>query len=367
MIKEFLLKCRGYVRRSKKPWSRIARISDYLLTLLISLGGQTQISKAYNEYLKGKASPGNIDELVISSNFLSRGKQRNRLVEDAKFKFNLNSFSQLSTILSKFDVEKCVEELHKDGFTRIPVRLDENFIDELHELATHSEVKPTKFAKIQHMQPHPIPAIDHIWDVPFEATIRSQACQKLIQDKQLLTIAGMYLNANPVVIGSRLYWSLSHDNEEFLTAENWHVDAGDGLRFVKLFVTLTDVYEKNGPTGFIKGTHTTLPRKFYSGRRFHEKEISSRFQGKIIEATGVKGTIYLVDTRGLHRGTPVKEGRRLLLHFFYGTDFFGFPRPTTFGLSKEVCFGDRYSGTLRRTFAAFTANSAPNTAEISGP
>jgi hypothetical protein len=366
-MKVFLLKLRGKVRRTDKPWSVRSRISDFILTYLISFGAGRKIRAAYSNYLNGGVSVSNTDELVIASNFLSKGRQRNRLVSGARFELDISDFDQLNSVLPEFDIDACVKELQQNGFTKLPVSLPSEFVAELIELASNSEVMPTKFAKIQGFQSAPNSEIDHIWDVPFENSIRSAACQSLIQDRQLLILAGKYLQANPVIIGSRLYWSLAHENEEFLTAENWHVDSGDGLRFVKLFVALTHVSTSNGPTGYIKGSHKSLPRKFYSGRRFHPKEIERRFSGQLLEATGPVGTIYLADTRGLHRGTPVREGKRLLLHFFYGTDFFGFARPTTVNLGSEVCFGDNYRGILKRTFAAFSSSAPSNTAKMTGP
>jgi hypothetical protein len=360
-------KVRQRARLTSKPWGLLARVVDYTTSFVIHFNSEKLINKAYHDYLMGADTPRNVDELVIGSNFLSKGKKRHQLVDSAGFSFQEESIEPLHTILPLFDVDSCVAELKTEGFTRIPVELPANFVNELVELALISKVKPTKYAKVQGLQDRPTPEIDHIWDVPFEDSISCSSTQLLIQDRQLLTVAGKYLQANPVVIGSRLYWSLAHEREEFQTAENWHVDAGDGLRFVKLFVALTEVTAENGPTGFIKGSHVSLPRKFYSGRRFHPKEIEQRFPGKLMEATGSKGTIYLVDTRGLHRGTPVKEGRRLLLHFFYGTDFFGFPRPTVAGLDSSVCFGDKYKGELKRTFAAFRSDAPSNTAEIKGP
>ncbi len=366
-MKKFLLRIRNRVRRAKKPWSIVSRFTDYFLTYLLHQGDKSRIVTAYRDYLNGGTTTRNVDELVIGSNFLSRGKLRNKLVRDAKFELDLGILTELNSVLPKFDIDKSVAELKVDGFTRLPVTLPTAYVNELVELASKSQVRPTKFAKTQELQNRPNPQIDHIWDVPFATTIQSLACQLLLQDKQLLTLAGKYLEADPIILGSRLYWSLAHDNEEFLTAENWHVDAGDGLRFVKLFVALTDVTAVNGPTGFIKGSHISLPRKFYSGRRFHPKEIEKRFSGKLMEATGTTGTIYLVDTRGLHRGTPVISGRRLLLHFFYGTDFFGFPRPTTAGLDQASCFGDKYEGKLKRTFAAFRSDSPATSSDILGP
>lgn len=366
-MKTLIIKLRGKVRRSNKPWSVRSRSADFLLTYFISFGARRKIKNAYLNYLNGGISVRDTDELVIASNFLSRGKQRNELVDSANFDLDLESFSHLNSVLPDFDVDKCVKELQEDGFTRLPVLLPSHLVGELIELATNSKVMPTKFAKFQGYQSSPNPEIDHIWDVPFEKSIGSSACQLLIQDKQLLTLAGRYLQANPVVIGSRLYWSLAHDNKEFLTAENWHVDSGDGLRFVKLFVALTDISASNGPTGYIKGSHKSLPRKFYSGRRFHPSEIEKRFSGELLEATGPRGTIYLADTRGLHRGTPVREGKRLLLHFLYGTDFFGFARPTTSGFPRECTFGDTYFATLGRTFAAFRSDAPADTSKILGP
>ncbi len=366
-IKTIAGKIRQRARRSSKPWGLFPRVVDYATSFVIHFGSNKSIETDYLTYLNGGGSPDNVDDLVIGSNFLSKGRMRHKLVASAGFNFDEKSLESLTTILPLFDVDKCVAELRTDGFTKIPVELPANLVQELVHLATTSKVKPTKYAKIQGLQDSPNPEIDHIWDVPFENSIISSTTQSLIQDRQLLTLAGRYLQANPVVIGSRLYWSLAHENEEFQTAENWHVDAGDGLSFVKLFVTLTDVNSTNGPTGFIKGSHLSLPRKFYSGRRFHPKEIEKRFSGKLMEATGSKGSIYLADTRGLHRGTPVKKGRRLLLHFFYGTDFFGFPRPTVAGLNAAVCFGDKYEGKLTRTFTAFRSDAPPNTAQIKGP
>lgn len=362
-----LRKIRNRNRRASKSWSLFPRSLDFATTLLLHRKALRQTRQAYTSYLKGENVAVDIDELVIGSNFLSKGKQREKLVREANFDYNLDLYKGLPSSLDAFDTKFHAEELSRYGFTKLPVAIPKHIADELINLAETSEVTPTKFASNTNPRKEPDASIDHIWDVPFENTIQLDGSQKLLQDGQLLSVAAQYLQSNPVVIGSRLYWSLAHENEEFLTAENWHVDAGDGLKFVKLFIALTDVGSLNGPTNYIQGTHKSLPRKFYSGRRFHKNEIDKVFDGKIVEATGNLGSIYLADTRGLHRGMPVKQGKRLLLHFFYGTDFFGFPRPTTLGLSSNCCFGDRYTGALGRTFAAFRSNSPTDTSRIPGP
>ena len=358
---------RFMVRRSGKPWGIFARSADYILSFLIYLGSVKKLKSAYQAYQTGASSPINVDHLIVGTNFMSKGKLRNKMVEDAHFQLNLSVFSQLPSILPEFDIDEQVNLLNLHGFTHLPVRLPINLVENLVDLAQNSHVVPTKYAKDRSSKPVPDPEIDHIWDVPFANSVESKIVQSVLQDKQLITLAAKYLNANPVVIGSRLYYSIAHKNREFLTPENWHVDAGDGLRFVKTFIALSNIESSNGPTGFIQGTHQSLSRKYYSGRRFFPEEIEQKFKGRFVEATGKVGTIYFVDTRGLHRGTPVREGSRLLFHYLYGTDFFGSARPTTFGLKRSACFGDGFQGHLARTFSAYRSNSPADTSKIMGP
>lgn len=366
-LKSEIKSLRFRVRRSVKPWGIFARSVDYVLSFLIYLGLVKKLKSAYQAYQTGACSPENIDDLIIGSNFMSKGQLRNKMVDNANFHLDLSVFTQLPSILPEFDIDEQVNLLNLHGFVKLPVRLPIDLVDNLVHLAQNSYVVPTKYAKDRSPKPVPDPKIDHIWDVPFANSIQSKVVQNILQDKQLITLAAKYLKANPVVIGSRLYYSIAHKDREFLTPENWHVDAGDGLRFVKTFIALSNVESSNGPTGFIQGTHRSLSRNFYSGRRFFPEEIEQKFKGRFVEATGKVGTIYFVDTRGLHRGTPVREGYRLLLHYLYGTDFFGSARPTTFGLKGNTCFGDSLQGNLARTFSAYRSDSPADTSKILGP
>jgi hypothetical protein len=353
--------------RKLNPSSRVYRLIDYIFTFLLSFGATKKLRKAYLNYLNGGISSKNAADLIINSNFRTKGRLRNVLTDKANSNLDLTTFDSLPQILPQFDTAFVAQELLRTGFTKLPVKLPIEFIDQLYSFALSTKVKPTKYASDQSLQVSPNPDIDHIWDVPFEDVVSSKYFQLLLQDQQLMKVAAVYLNSNPVVIGGRLYWSIKGKSKEFLTPENWHVDAGDGLKFVKVFVALTDVSIQSGPTGFIEGTCKTLPRKYFSGRRFHENEIEKDFSGRIINATGPVGTVYMVDTRGLHRGTPVESGVRLLAHFLYGTDFFGSPRPTTYSLPSSCCFGDKYTGDLKRSFLAYRSDSPTSTAEINGP
>ena len=84
--------------------------------------------------------------------------------------------------------------------------------------------------------------------------------------------------------------------------------------------------EKNGPTQIVPIQKNNLPRKFFVERRFSEREIAKlckKTGNKVLSATGSEGTVYIADTRQIHRGTPVIEGHRFIVNFTLALDDFG--------------------------------------------
>jgi len=62
----------------------------------------------------------------------------------------------------------------------------------------------------------------------------------------------------------------------------------------------------------------TLKRKKKGGFRLCNDAIESFFRDRLLLVTGVKGTTFIEDTYGLHRGTSLNEGRsRLILQVVY--------------------------------------------------
>jgi hypothetical protein len=105
--------------------------------------------------------------------------------------------------------------------------------------------------------------------------------------------------------------------------DNWHP-------LCKAFLYLVDIGEENAPFAYLTGSHR--PAKW---RRPHEMAFSAygkhgRFghlfpqeirqlrrehpDWEEVVCTGGAGTLILADLRGLHRGTPLREGRRVLLN-----------------------------------------------------
>lgn len=123
----------------------------------------------------------------------------------------------------------------------------------------------------------------------------------------------------------------------FLQSELPHFD--DWRHRFKAFLYLTDVGAENAPFVFYSGTHTYADwnRRYYreyeidgeSGRYGHffpqeMRRLMAAHGFREIEFTAAAGTLIFADTRGIHRGTTLRRGRRILLNSTYGITLDGF-------------------------------------------
>lgn len=133
-------------------------------------------------------------------------------------------------------------------------------------------------------------------------------------DPRVLEIAGRMLGAKPTISNLTIWWSYpGHDTPQ--EAESFHRDVDD-LRFVKLFVYLTDVDEGCGPHTFVPGSQS-VP-EFLKIRRYTDAEVVQRFgSAGIKQFVGPGGTSFLENTFGLHKGQLPAKGRRLLFQAQY--------------------------------------------------
>lgn len=104
----------------------------------------------------------------------------------------------------------------------------------------------------------------------------------------------------------------------------WHRDSPFSHQF-KTILYLSDVTLDNGPFQYIKGSHiySSLNKsakylnKEISSRRFSEDEVKVLVDNQIVQNPttfiGKAGSLLIADTRGLHRGSPLKSGNRYAL------------------------------------------------------
>lgn len=143
---------------------------------------------------------------------------------------------------------------------------------------------------------------------------------QVANDPFILDIAATFLGCKPTLSYLAAWWSY-HTKIGAQQAELFHRDVDD-WRFLKLFIYLTDVNEKNGPHIYVK--YSSVSVKLNEIRRFEDGEVMSAFgQNNVLQLTGNTGEAFLEDTYGIHKGQPVQEGNRLIFQAVYSM----FPLP----------------------------------------
>lgn len=137
---------------------------------------------------------------------------------------------------------------------------------------------------------------------------------ELANDPRILDIVGTFLGCKPTIGYIATWWSYATDLGP-QQAENYHRDVDD-WRFVKLFVYLTEVKESNGPHNYV--TYSAQSNALNKIRRYHDQEVFSVYgKNNIRTITSNAGQGFLENTYGIHKGQPVRDGRRLLFQVVY--------------------------------------------------
>lgn len=159
-------------------------------------------------------------------------------------------------------------------------------------------------------------------DVP-EGVRTAEFCQKHLlsmpdillaaNNELLLNVIGQYLNCKPT-LSNVCAWKSFASNERAVASENYHRDSDD-MRFLKVFVYLTDVDENAGPHVYIEESHKA--ESFLKVKRYSDIEVEKAFPDKKRIMLGKSGECFIEDTFGLHRGFPPRKTNRILLQFEY--------------------------------------------------
>jgi hypothetical protein len=220
-----------------------------------------------------------------------------------------------------------VGRLLADGVAILDERLPESACADLERLATSAECRLTEplgdgpdSARYDPDDPLAVR-----YDVLEPHLLANGTVQRLLADRSILAVAARYLGGTPVQDLVAMWWSTQSEAGSSAAAQQYHFDL-DRLRFLKLFVYLTDVDAATGPHQFIRGSHRSLPAELRADRRYGDAEVAAHFQTEDqLSITGPRGTMFLADTRGLHRGLRVESGHRLVFQLEYATSLFGAP------------------------------------------
>jgi hypothetical protein len=185
------------------------------------------------------------------------------------------------------------------------------------------------------------------YDFTQQQVINIPDVQALLADASLLALAQAYLRARPIADVSSMWWHTAYsDQPDAEAAQFYHFDM-DRIKWLKIFVYLTEVSPDNGPHCFIEGSHRTgeIPQQLLSKGyvRLTDAEVLQHYAPqRLKEFNAPAGTVIVEDTRGLHKGKAVHRGDRLMLQFQFSNSMFG-----------GACPPSRFEGFARPDVAAF--------------
>ena len=220
-------------------------------------------------------------------------------------------------LTNRDDVQKKLTELNDVGLTHLGRMLTSEQCIELRDYFSGKLV--TDIYRSEHTLPF-LPGSDerhpeaHIAHHNALDIVNAPYLLELANNPHILDIAAAFLGCKPTLTYLAAWWSY-HTEIGMQHAERFHRDVDD-WRFLKLFIYLTDVDDKNGPHIYV--AHSSASEKLTKLRRFEDDEVVSAFgKNNVLQLTGLAGEGFFENTYGIHKGQPVKEGRRLIFQAVY--------------------------------------------------
>lgn len=227
-------------------------------------------------------------------------------------------------------VEQTLNEIMESGYSVFPLKLDAEIIE---QLRTESQVfeyqlkggdlTAKEVSGINVKQP---PTCISAY-AKSGCIAKNELLQKICQDELFLQLSSAYIGAPSTAIDSTLWYTFPADKPSSDTAQLFHYDL-DTIKWIKVFIYITDVDENTGPHEYVRGSHKPQNKdpevlvRNYS--RIEDDEIEKSYPGMRRAITGSSGTVIFGDTRCFHKGNSVKKGYRLIYSPIYAPSKLGY-------------------------------------------
>jgi hypothetical protein len=160
------------------------------------------------------------------------------------------------------------------------------------------------------------------FDTRVDLLLNLPMIHRISQNNLLQKIARDYIGVPPLIVDIQSWTTAVKRNlsEQVLeeSAMALHCDS-DYVKFIKIFLLLTDVDINNGPFQFVQKSHRG--RRHVAGRMPDSEIVTS--SDTLFNGTGEAGDLLIVDTRGWHKATPVNNGHRTMVQLIYTSSYFG--------------------------------------------
>ncbi len=229
----------------------------------------------------------------------------------------LKDFLNKKSFNKSIDNKDIIEQLNKDGIVIIP-----NYYNEAQCELLVKEVDDLILKYKDTLWEDELGSDKRLWG----SEKLSNLFAKFHEDTFLKEIGEAYYESE-VYNATTLTNRISYCNNNLGSGGGWHRDNGFHKQF-KSIIYLSDVEIDNGPFTYLKGTHkhyNDFKGKLSGSVDKYESRLGEDFINKVVELgydkqtyTANRGTLILVDTKGIHRGNPLLSGSRYaMFNYFY--------------------------------------------------
>lgn len=206
-----------------------------------------------------------------------------------------------------------LQTLRAHGLAMLPRLLDRHQIDDIHAYLRKRPLSPHGRSTPLFLADTPPPEV-RMAEYSLADVLGCPHLLELANSAPLIRLASQYIGCKPTISAIGLRWSYPQEGTG-TGLQGFHRDCDD-WRFIKVFAYLTDVDEGAGPHVYVSGSH----RERCSVRLtpYADEEVAARYgQQKMVSVTGPAGTLFAVDTHGVHKGLLPSSTPRLLLQIQY--------------------------------------------------
>ena len=264
----------------------------------------------------------------------------------------------LFAALKPEEVGTVVRGLREEGYAIAPLRIPQETIVRLRAFAEKAAgYSADANGKVGEKRPYDRAdrtIAKHYFDS--SDLINTPDVQNLAADSCLLEIAQSYLGCLPVLDSVAMWWSTPHlERAADEIAQTFHIDY-DRVKWLKIFIYLTDVTQESGPHVYVRHSHLREERRAeLIGRgyvRLPDEDVLRVYrEDEIVDICGPAGTVLFEDTSGFHKGRMPEKQERLMLEYQFSCNLFG-ANYVPMRLAPPV--GDRLAAARRAMPAAYS-------------
>ena len=258
----------------------------------------------------------------FSFNYLRNLSKISKTIKNIEYDFlkekNLNNKEAVKD-LDKFGFSKIfqikddhIDEIKKYVFDINNISINKNIINKNDLLKKNNEDLSTYFKRLKEENVS-----------RFTGSIKlnkASVLRNILFSDVMMEFARAYLDCNNFSVNATFFVSNPlqiTEQEKYRNAQYFHWD-NDFRKFFKLYIYLTDVDSDSGPHIYIPETHKNKLPEYKLCRLYSDKKIYDDYPNAKV-FTGKAGSLFMVDSYGLHKGETPKSNSRLMLNVHYGT------------------------------------------------